>query len=51
MNDEDYKSVVDLIIENARTGNIGDGKIFITDIVETIRVRDGAKGTESKEII
>ena len=36
--------IVDIIIKNARTGNIGDGKIFILPIEETIRIRTGEKG-------
>lgn len=42
----DLERVVDIILKNARTGNIGDGKIFITNVEEVIRVRDGAKGKD-----
>ena len=48
---EDLDKVLTLVIANARTGSIGDGKIFVSDIQETIRVRDGAKATENQEII
>jgi nitrogen regulatory protein P-II 2 len=34
-------SVVDAIVRSARTGQIGDGKIFVTDIEHTLRIRTG----------
>ena len=36
--------VVDVILEAARTGEIGDGKIFISDVEEVIRIRTGERG-------
>ncbi|MFX1366040.1 MAG: P-II family nitrogen regulator [Promethearchaeota archaeon] len=48
---EDLEKVLSLIIVNARTGMIGDGKIFVSDIRETIRIRDGTRATINKEII
>lgn len=38
---------VDAIINAARTGRIGDGKIFISDIQEVIRIRTGEKGADA----
>ena len=38
-----YKAV-DTILENARTGNVGDGKIFISPVANAIRVRTGEEG-------
>src|ERR1700690_1386802 len=38
-----YKSAVDAIIKAARTGKIGDGKIFVSELTEVIRVRTGEK--------
>lgn len=38
---------VDAIIKGARTGEIGDGKIIITDIRECIRIRTGERGREA----
>ncbi|MHC4229297.1 MAG: P-II family nitrogen regulator [Planctomycetota bacterium] len=35
---------VDAIIEGARTGKIGDGKIFITDLSKCVRIRTGEEG-------
>jgi nitrogen regulatory protein P-II 1 len=48
---EDLDKVLEIIMANARTGKIGDGKIFVSDITEVLRVRDGAKATADKEII
>ncbi|MBD3799878.1 P-II family nitrogen regulator [Sulfurimonas sp. HSL-3221] len=39
--------VVDTIVEAARTGKIGDGKIFISDIEKIIRIRTGESGSEA----
>lgn len=44
VNDEYVQQTVDAIIKGARTNNIGDGKIFISDLVECIRIRTGEKG-------
>jgi nitrogen regulatory protein P-II 1 len=38
---------VEAILQAARTGEIGDGKIFISDIQESYRIRTGEKGDES----
>ena len=42
--DQAVDSVIDAIIAAARTGNIGDGKIFVTHIEEAVRVRTGERG-------
>jgi nitrogen regulatory protein P-II 2 len=47
VNDEFVKPTVDAIIKGARTGNIGDGKIFITTLEESIRIRSGETGKEA----
>jgi len=39
--------VVSAIVNTAQTGKIGDGKIFITDLKEVIRIRTGDKGKEA----
>src|SRR5580700_6966554 len=38
------EAVVDAILEGARTGVIGDGKIFVTSLDEVIRIRTGERG-------
>jgi nitrogen regulatory protein P-II 2 len=44
VNEEYVKQTVDAIINGARTGEIGDGKIFIIDLGECIRIRTGETG-------
>ena len=39
--------VVDLIQKTARTGKIGDGKIFVLPVEEIIRIRTGERGLEA----
>jgi nitrogen regulatory protein P-II 1 len=39
--------VIDTIVRTARTGQIGDGKIFVTDLRDTIRIRTGETGGEA----
>ena len=45
--DEKVKSVIDAIDEAAKTGEIGDGKIFITSIDSVVRIRTGDKDEEA----
>src|SRR3989338_4448061 len=47
VNDSFVKPVVDAIIKGAKTGSIGDGKIFILPIEDAIRIRTGEKGVEA----
>ena len=42
--DDKLDKVLDAISESARTGEIGDGKVFITDIQDVMRVRTGERG-------
>lgn len=42
--DGDVKPVCEAILAGARTGEIGDGKIFILDVKDAIRVRTGDRG-------
>ncbi len=42
--DDQAPSVVEAIMAAARTGRIGDGKIFVSDIAEVIRIRTGETG-------
>ena len=41
VNDEFVKPAVDALIQGGRTGNIGDGKIFVLDLKECVRIRTG----------
>ena len=45
--EEFVQTTIDAIISGARTGNIGDGKIFVTNIEESIRIRTGEKGKDA----
>ena len=45
--DDILDQVVEAIANTARTGKIGDGKIFVTELIEAIRIRTGETGTEA----
>jgi nitrogen regulatory protein P-II 1 len=45
VNEEFVQPTIDAIIKGARTGSIGDGKIFVMDIHECIRIRTGETGS------
>jgi nitrogen regulatory protein P-II 1 len=47
VNDPQAASVIDAVLKTARTGQIGDGKIFVTDLEEMVRIRTGEAGTEA----
>ena len=47
VNDDFVDTTVEALIKGARTGNIGDGKIFILDLPDCIRIRTGEKGPEA----
>jgi nitrogen regulatory protein P-II 1 len=39
--------VVDAVVESARTGKIGDGKVWVTPVDTIVRVRTGERGTDA----
>ena len=47
VSDDLSEQVVETIIEQADTGNIGDGKIFVSDIEKVLRIRTGEKGSKA----
>ncbi len=47
VNDKFVQPTIEGIVAGARSGNIGDGKIFVTDLQECIRIRTGEKGGEA----
>ena len=47
VDDPSLDTALDLIVETARTGKIGDGKIFVSTIDEVVRVRTGEKGKQA----
>lgn len=42
--DDQCQQVVDVLMDTARTGNIGDGKIFVSTLDEVYRIRTGEQG-------
>ena len=47
VNEDFVDKTVDAIIEGARTGKIGDGKIFITELDKCVRIRTGEVGSKA----
>lgn len=47
VNDNFVQQTIAAIMRGARTGKIGDGKIFVTDLAECVRIRTGEKGSEA----
>ncbi|OHB24646.1 MAG: transcriptional regulator [Desulfuromonadaceae bacterium GWC2_58_13] len=47
VSDEMASKVVEVIAEAARTGRIGDGKIFVTTVDEVVRIRTGERGDDA----
>jgi len=45
--DDQVEGVVNVIAETARTGEIGDGKIFVLPVEEVVRIRTGERGEEA----
>ena len=45
--DDDAQGVIDAIVKAARTGKIGDGKIWITEAEQVIRIRTGEMGPDA----
>lgn len=42
--DSQADAIIDTILKTAQTGNVGDGKIFVTDLAEAVRIRTGETG-------
>ncbi len=47
VHDEALDKVINTIMEAARTGNVGDGKIFVTNITDVWRIRTGEHGNDA----
>ena len=45
--DDRAQRAVEAILEKAKTGKIGDGKIFVAEVEEAVRIRTGERGTEA----
>jgi len=42
--DEQFEEIIEVVKKAAQTGRIGDGKIFVSDLVDVIRIRTGERG-------
>src|SRR5210317_1555697 len=47
VDDDTVEKVVDSILRTAKTGQVGDGKIFISEVADAIRIRTDESGTEA----
>ncbi len=47
VSDDRLQTAIDTILRSAQTGQIGDGKIFVSDLADTIRIRTGETGGEA----
>ncbi|MCA9263218.1 MAG: P-II family nitrogen regulator [Planctomycetales bacterium] len=47
VSDELVQTVIDVILSTAQTGQIGDGKIFISELTNVVRIRTGENGEEA----
>src|SRR5690349_17598369 len=45
--DEDVTSVVDTLVSSAATGEIGDGKVWVTPVEDIVRIRTGERGADA----
>lgn len=45
--DKDTEKVIDTIVKTAQTGDIGDGKIFISTVEDVVRIRTGERGEKA----
>ena len=45
--DEDVSNIIEAVREVANTGSIGDGKIFVTELSDVIRIRTGESGEDA----
>ena len=47
LTEESLEQAVEAIVKSAQTGRIGDGKIFVSDIEEAVRIRTGETGADA----
>ena len=47
LTEDRVEEAIDAIVEAARTGKIGDGKIFVTDVYQAVRIRTGERGPDA----
>jgi nitrogen regulatory protein P-II 1 len=44
VSDENLEKCIDVILDNASEGNVGDGKIFVYDVLDAVRIRNKERG-------
>ena len=47
VSDSQLEEVIETLMKTAQTGRIGDGKLFVTDLVDVIRIRTGERGEDA----
>ena len=47
VSDERLEEIIQIIIKNTQTGEVGDGKIFVTEVIDCIRIRSGERGEKA----
>lgn len=47
IDDDQLDQVIEAVTDAAKTGKIGDGKIFVTDLAQVVRIRTGESGSEA----
>jgi len=47
VSDKDLERLLSAIVSGAKTGSVGDGKIFVSDVKEAVRIRTGERGEEA----
>jgi len=45
--DSEAEKIIDAVIDTVRTGRIGDGKIFVSDVADAVRIRTGERGNDA----
>ncbi len=45
--DKDVNKIISAIVEEGKTGNVGDGKIFVSTVDDVVRIRTGEKGDKA----
>ncbi|MDR0812984.1 MAG: P-II family nitrogen regulator [Oscillospiraceae bacterium] len=47
VNDDSVEEILNIIHETCSTGKVGDGKVFVTDVVDVMRIRTGERGSKA----
>lgn len=47
VDDSQCESIINAVVATARTGKVGDGKIFVSDVCDAVRIRTGERGSEA----